>query len=133
MNGALSAPYAMSKTAVESFGRSLRVELAATAVDVGIAYFGFIDTTLLRDAIDRPGIAELRNSLPKFITKPVPARRAGTAIAKGVADRAPRITAPKWMRLTLPIRGLIQYLDGVMVRNRNVRSAIDAAERATCV
>ena len=127
VNGALSAPYAMSKSAVEVFGRSLRVELAGSAVDVGIAYFGFIDTMLLRDAIDKAGIAELRNSLPKFITKPVPVGRAVTAIAKGVADRASRITAPKWMRLTLPIRGLIQYLDGVMVRNRNVRNAIDAA------
>jgi NAD(P)-dependent dehydrogenase (short-subunit alcohol dehydrogenase family) len=131
VNGALSAPYAMSKTAVEAFGRSLRVELAGTGVDVGIAYFGFIDTTLLRDAIDRPGIAELRNSLPKFITKPVPVGRAGTAIAEGVVDRATRVTAPKWMRLTLLMRGLIQYLDGVMVKDRNIRTAICAAERET--
>ena len=105
VNGALSAPYAMSKSAVEAFGRSLRVELAGSAVDVGIAYFGFIDTTLLRDAMEKAGIAELRNSLPKFITKPVPVGRAGTAIAKGVTDRASRITAPKWMRLTLPCAG----------------------------
>ena len=130
VNGALSAPYAMSKSAVEAFGRSLRVELAGSAVDVGIAYFGFIDTTLLREAMGKAGIAELRNSLPKFITKPVPVGRAGTAIAKGVAQRASRITAPRWMRLTLPSRGLIQYLDGAMVRNRNVRTAIDAADRA---
>ena len=61
----------------------------------------------------------------------MPVGRAGNAIAKGVTDRASRVTAPKWMRLTLPLRGLIQYLDGVMVRNRNVRNAIDAAERAT--
>jgi hypothetical protein len=47
-----------------------------------------------------------------------------------VAERATRITAPSWMRLTLPLRGLIQYLDGTMVKDRNVRSAINTAESA---
>ena len=130
VNGALSAPYAMSKTAVEALGRSLRVELADTEVDVGIAYFGFIDTKLLRDANERPGIAELRRSVPSFITNVVPVGSAGAAIADGVAERATRITAPRWMRLTLPLRGLIQYLDGTMVKDRNVRSAINTAESA---
>ncbi len=131
VNGALCAPYAMSKAAVEALGRSLRVELATTAVDVGIAYFGFIDTQLLRDTAQRPGVVELRGTLPRFITKPVPVGRAGAAIAARVAARAPRVTAPRWMRLTLPGRGLIQYVDGIMAGNRGVRSAVDAAERAT--
>jgi NAD(P)-dependent dehydrogenase (short-subunit alcohol dehydrogenase family) len=130
VNGALSAPYAMSKTAVEALGRSLRVELAASTVDVGIAYFGFIDTQLVRDASDRPGITQLRSSVPKFITKVVPVGRAGTAIADGVAVRAVRVTAPRWMRLTLPLRGLVQYFDGAMVKDRNVRAAINIAENA---
>jgi NAD(P)-dependent dehydrogenase (short-subunit alcohol dehydrogenase family) len=132
VNGALSTPYAMSKTAVEALGRSLRVELAGTGVDVGVAYFGFIDTKLLRDAAEKPGIAELRSSFPGFITKVVPVERAGTAIANGVVARAARITAPTWIGLTLPLRGLIQYLDGTMVKQRRVRSAIDAAEAASC-
>ena len=124
------APYAMSKTAVEALGRSLRVELAGTPIDVGIAYFGFIDTELLRDASDKPGIAELRRSVPRFITKVVPVGRAGAAIADGVAERATRVAAPRWMRLTLPLRGLIQYLDGALVKDRNVGSAISKAESA---
>ncbi len=130
VNGALSAPYAMSKTAVEALARSLRVELAGTAVDVGIAYFGFIDTKLLRDTAEKRGVVELRRTLPSFITKPVPVGRAGASIAAGVEARAPRVTAPRWIRLTLPARGLIQYLDGTMAGSRAVRSAIEAAERA---
>jgi NAD(P)-dependent dehydrogenase (short-subunit alcohol dehydrogenase family) len=130
VNGALSAPYAMSKTAVEALGRSLRVELADAGVDVGIAYFAFIDTKLVGDASDRPGMAELRRSVPKGISNVVPVGRAGTAIAAGVAERATRVAAPRWMRLTLPLRGLIQYFDGRMVKDRNVRSAINAAENA---
>ena len=87
-------------------------------------------TKLVRDASDRPGIAELRRSVPKVITKVVPVGRAGTAIADGVAERATRVAAPRWMRLMLPLRGLIQYFDGRMVKDRNVRSAINAAENA---
>ncbi len=118
VNGALSAPYAMSKTAVEALGRSLRVELAGSGVEVGVAYFGFIDTKL--------------SSFPGFITKVVPVERAGTAVANGVVARAARITAPKWIRLVLPLRGVIQYLDGTMVKQRRVQSAVDAAEAASC-
>src|ERR1700675_1304810 len=91
VNGALSAPYAMSKTAVEALGRSLRVELAGTGGDVGAAYFGFIDTKLLRNASDRPGMAQLRRSVPTVITNVVPVGRAGSAIADGVAARAVRV------------------------------------------
>jgi hypothetical protein len=39
--------------------------------------------------------------------------------------------APGWVRATLPLRGVLQYLDGPMTRDEKVRRAIDAAERAT--
>jgi NAD(P)-dependent dehydrogenase (short-subunit alcohol dehydrogenase family) len=131
MNGVLSTPYAMSKVAVEALGRSLRVELAGSGVDVGVAYFGFIDTKLVRDAFDRPGITELRSSFPGFLAKPIPVDRAGTAMAEGIQRRAPRIIAPGWVRATLPLRGLLQYLDGPMVRDRKVRRGVDESERRT--
>ncbi len=131
LNGALSTPYAMSKAAIEAFGRSLRVELAGTGVEVGIAYFGFIDTQLVRDAFAQPGITELRNAFPKFVAEPAPLERAGVAILKGVRRRAPRVIAPRWVRATLPLRGLLQYLDGPMTRDERVRGAVEAAERAT--
>ena len=131
VNGVLSTPYAMSKCAVEALGRSLRVELAGTGIDVGVAYFGFIDTKLVRDAFDRPGIAELRSSFPKFFAEPIPVDRAGTAVANGVEQRAARVIAPSWVRWTLPFRGFWQYLDGRMVRDSKVRRAVEATERAT--
>ncbi len=131
LNGALSTPYAMSKAAVEAFGRALRVELAGTGIDVGIAYLGFIDTKLVRDAFVKPGIDELRSAFPKFVANPVPVERAGVAIVKGIRRRAPRVFAPRWVRATLPLRGLLQYLDRAMARDAKVRGAVEAAERAT--
>jgi NAD(P)-dependent dehydrogenase (short-subunit alcohol dehydrogenase family) len=131
VNGVLSSPYAMSKCAVEALGRSLRVELAGKGVDVGVAYFGFIDTKLVQDAFDRPGITELRSSFPKFLAEPIPVGRAGAAVADGVEQRAARVIAPGWVRWTLPFRGRWQYLDGRMVRDRKVRRAVDQAESST--
>jgi hypothetical protein len=51
-------------------------------------------------------------------------------MADGIRHRAPRIVAPGWVRATLPLRGLLQYLDGRMVKDRKVQRAVDAAERA---
>jgi NAD(P)-dependent dehydrogenase (short-subunit alcohol dehydrogenase family) len=43
-NGVGATPYAMSKAAVEQFGRALRVELVRHGASASVAYFGFIDT-----------------------------------------------------------------------------------------
>lgn len=133
MNGAISSPYATAKAGVEMFGRSLRVELAGTGVDVGVAYYGFIDTKLVRDAFDKAGITELRGSFPKFLADPVPVSKAGKATVEGIRKRAPRITAPGWVRATLPLRGLLHYIDGHMARDQKVRAAIEANEAAARV
>jgi NAD(P)-dependent dehydrogenase (short-subunit alcohol dehydrogenase family) len=131
MNGVLSAPYATSKAGVEAFGRALRVELAGTGIDVGVAYFGFIDTKLVRDAFEKPGIPELRAALkPRFLSNPVPVDRAGRAMAEGIRRRAVRVTAPGWVRATLPLRGLLHYLDAQFARDKGVRAAVEAAESA---
>jgi len=131
VNGAISTPYATAKAGVEMFGRSLRVELAGTGVDVGVAYYGFIDTRLVQDALVKPGIDEMRSSFPKFIATPVPVGKAGKATVEGIRRRAARVTAPGWVRATLPLRGLLHYLDGRMVRDDKVRAAITACESST--
>src|SRR5882757_8889612 len=56
--GPTIAAYAASKAGVEAFGRSLRVELAETNVRVGIAYFGVIDTNMVRSGVASAGVGE---------------------------------------------------------------------------
>jgi NAD(P)-dependent dehydrogenase (short-subunit alcohol dehydrogenase family) len=46
-NGVGATPYAMSKAAVEQFGRALRVELVQHGASASVAYFGFIDTEMV--------------------------------------------------------------------------------------
>jgi NAD(P)-dependent dehydrogenase (short-subunit alcohol dehydrogenase family) len=98
----------MSKAAVEQFGRALRVELASHGASASVAYFGFIETDMVHQAIDAdPLAAELFEVLPKPLRKRLPARAAGEAIVRGIEGRRPRIVAPRrWMVMSL-LRGLL--------------------------
>src|ERR671915_1349967 len=66
------APYAASKAGVEAFADSLRLELKHLGVDVGVGYFGFIDTDLVRGADAHPAIGHLREQTPGPIKKTYP-------------------------------------------------------------
>src|SRR5437899_2795273 len=68
-NGALASPYAVSKAAVEQLGRALRVELAPHGSTAGVAYFGFIDTDLVRGAFESPVARDAREAMPGFIRR----------------------------------------------------------------
>ena len=56
-------PTAASKAGVEAFGDSLRGEVKHLGVDVGVGYFGFIDTDMVRGADAHPAIGKLREQM----------------------------------------------------------------------
>jgi NAD(P)-dependent dehydrogenase (short-subunit alcohol dehydrogenase family) len=125
MNGVGMGAHPVTKAAVEAMGRSLRVELADRGVDVGIAYFGFVDTDLVRDAFAQPSTRALAGAFPNFITRAVPVERASNAIVAGIERRAARVTAPAWIRPALALRSALALGDGMLGRDRNVRRAVD--------
>ena len=47
VNGVSAASYAISKAGVEQLGRALRAELSLHRASASVAYFGFIDTTVV--------------------------------------------------------------------------------------
>ena len=55
------AAYAASKAGVEAFADSLRAEVKRLGVDVGVAYFGFIDTDMVRATDSHPALSKLRD------------------------------------------------------------------------
>ncbi|HSI79181.1 MAG TPA: short-chain dehydrogenase/reductase [Solirubrobacterales bacterium] len=128
INGVLAAPYAISKAGVEQLGRALRVELAPHGASAGVAYFGFIDTALVRDAFSQPAHAALRAAIPGWVTRPVPVGRAGAAMLRGIERRSARVSAPWWVAWLLALRGLIGPLDRRLARDARVASAIALAE-----
>ncbi len=128
MNGTMAAPYAASKAAVEQLGRALRTELAPHGATAGVAYFGFVDTDLVRRAFASETVGAVRKALPGWLTRPVEVGLAGEAIARGVERRAARMTAPGWVAPALMLRGVIAGLDGMLGRDRRLHEAIRLAE-----
>ncbi len=110
-NGVGAIPYAMSKAAVEQFGRALRVELAPHGTGVSVAYFGFIDTEMVHRAIDADPLAtRLLETLPKPLHKRLSPAVAGEAIVRGIERRSPRIIRPRRWTVWSVLRGVINPL-----------------------
>jgi NAD(P)-dependent dehydrogenase (short-subunit alcohol dehydrogenase family) len=129
LTGVLAAPYAMSKAAVEQLGRALRVELAAHDTTVSVAYFGFVETGLVREAFAPPAVEKLREALPGWLTEPIPVDRAAQATITGIERRSPRIMAPRWVPAMLAARGLLSVLDSRFANDDTVREAVALAEK----
>ncbi len=110
-NGIGAAPYAMSKAAVEQFGRALRAELLQHGASATVAYFGFIDTEMVHRAIDRDPLANsMLEALPKPLHKRLAPQAAGEAIVRGIELRRPRVIRPRrWVVMSL-LRGILNPL-----------------------
>jgi NAD(P)-dependent dehydrogenase (short-subunit alcohol dehydrogenase family) len=107
-NGVGAVPYAMSKAAVEQFGRALRLELVPHGASASVAYFGFIDTEMVHRAIDSDPLAnEMLEMFPKLLHKRLQPSAAGEAIVRGIERRQPRIIRPRrWTAMSV-LRGVL--------------------------
>jgi NAD(P)-dependent dehydrogenase (short-subunit alcohol dehydrogenase family) len=110
VHGALIGPYAAAKAGVEALSNSLRTELAPRGARVGCAYFGFIDTDLVRASFAEPAAEALREQGPAFLRNPIPLSKAIDAIERGVEQRSSRVWAPRWVGAMLAMRSLVQPL-----------------------
>jgi NAD(P)-dependent dehydrogenase (short-subunit alcohol dehydrogenase family) len=108
INGVGAVPYAMSKAAVEQFGRALRLELLPHGASASVAYFGFIDTEMVHRAIDSDPLAnEMLATFPKPLHKRLPPSAAGEAIVRGIERRQPRIIRPRRWTVMSVLRGVL--------------------------
>jgi hypothetical protein len=101
-----------------------------TGARVGCAYFGFIDTDLVRASFAQPSTQGVRQNSPGFLTKPAPVSIAVDAIERGIEQRAARLWAPRWVGPMIALRGLIQPLTErrLMREQDSLRESIRAAE-----
>ena len=110
-NGIGAVAYAMSKAAVEQFGRALRVELRQHGASASVAYFGFIDTEMVHQAIDSDPLANaMLDGFPKPLRKRLAPTVAGEAIARGIERRQARIIRPRRWVLMSTLRGILNPL-----------------------
>jgi NAD(P)-dependent dehydrogenase (short-subunit alcohol dehydrogenase family) len=130
-NGVFNASYAASKAGIEQLTRAARVELAHHGATAGVAYLGFVETDLVADAFADAHVAEVRRTLPAFITRPMPLPDAGAVLIGGIESRAARVAAPRWVMPMLAVRGLATALmDEVLLANHRLSDAISRAETA---
>jgi NAD(P)-dependent dehydrogenase (short-subunit alcohol dehydrogenase family) len=104
------AAYAASKAGVEAFADSLRGEVKHLGVDVGVGYFGFIDTDMVRGADAHPVLGKLRDNIGGPLNKTYPLSMAGKAIADGIEGRKRWIVVPPWARALIVGRTVFQPL-----------------------
>jgi NAD(P)-dependent dehydrogenase (short-subunit alcohol dehydrogenase family) len=107
VHGAGMAPYAASKAGAEAFADSLRVELRHLGVDVGVGYFSFIDTDMVRATDSHPASAELRRAASGPFGRTYPLAAVGQAIAQGIERRSRWIVVPSWSKALLVLRTAI--------------------------
>ena len=128
----LMAPYAASKAGVEAFSNSLRVELAPSGARVGCAYFGFIDTDIVRGGFQHPASQLMRKAMPSFMTRPAPLSKALDAIERGIERRSARLWAPRYVSGALRLRGFIQPLtERRAIADRHLPEALRLADPAS--
>ena len=110
-NGMGSAPYAMAKAGVEQLGHALRVELVQHGASATVAYFGFIDTEMVRQSIDADPLADrMWATIPPVLRKRLSAQVAGEAIVTGIERRAARVFRPRRWAVLSVLRGVLNPL-----------------------
>src|SRR5439155_23757860 len=100
-------PYSASKTGVEAIAKCLRVEVAHLGVDVGVAYFGWIDTDMVRGGEEHPAFTLMRSRLRGPLAKTLPVAKAGEAIVNGIEKRTKIVAEPPFVRVMDKLRGLM--------------------------
>jgi NAD(P)-dependent dehydrogenase (short-subunit alcohol dehydrogenase family) len=127
----LMGAYSASKAGVEGLTNCLRQELRPTGTRVGCAYFGFIDTDLVRAGMEHPSTRAMEGLMPGFVRRTVPVSAAGAAIEQGVVRRKARVWAPRYVGGALALRGVLQPLVELRaMRDRRLAEAIEQADPA---
>jgi NAD(P)-dependent dehydrogenase (short-subunit alcohol dehydrogenase family) len=117
-------PYAASKAGIAALADVMRTELAHHGVDVGVTYFGWVATDLVRrDA--HPELGAIRTEAPRPLRTAIPVERAVSAIVEGIEHRRSRVVAPGWLAPALPLRGILRPVLDRLAR----RYAPDLEER----
>ena len=115
--------YTATKAGVEALTDCLRSETAPSGARVGCAYFGFLDTDLVRAAFADPAIETTIAQMPGFIRRPAPLVKAIDALERGIERRSARLWAPRWVGPMLLLRGALQPLV-----ERSIQRSPDLAE-----
>jgi NAD(P)-dependent dehydrogenase (short-subunit alcohol dehydrogenase family) len=99
--------YCAAKAGVEALSDCLRIEVAPRGVGVGVAYFLFLDTDMVRDAErELPGGDRARRRIPGPFARTYPLAPAVDEVVAAISERRRRVAYPRWFLKLLPLRQL---------------------------
>ena len=99
--------YAASKSAVEAMGNSLRIEMAAHGVGVGVVHAGWVRTPLVTEGALHPGFVRLRATMPGPMNSETSPEETARVIVQGMLNRKRRIWVPGWLKILFALRALL--------------------------
>jgi NAD(P)-dependent dehydrogenase (short-subunit alcohol dehydrogenase family) len=100
--------YCAAKAGVEALSDCLRIEQQALGVQVGVAYFLFLDTDMVNDSErEMPILQRAKAEMPNFLSRTYPLPPAIDEVVAAIAERRRRVAYPKWFLKALGFRQLL--------------------------
>jgi NAD(P)-dependent dehydrogenase (short-subunit alcohol dehydrogenase family) len=124
LRGAGISAYCAAKAGVEALSDCLRIEMQPLGVQVGVAYFLFLDTDMVNDA-DRemPTLQRAKTEMPSWLSRTYPLPPAIDELVAAIAQRRRRVAYPRWCLKALALR---QLLASPLAERQAVKSVPEA-------
>jgi NAD(P)-dependent dehydrogenase (short-subunit alcohol dehydrogenase family) len=100
--------YCAAKAGVEALSDCLRIEMLPLGVQVGVAYFLFLDTDMVNDSErEMPLLQRAKAEMPSFLSRTYPLPPAIDEVVAAIAERRRRVAYPRWFLKALALRQLM--------------------------
>lgn len=97
--------YSAAKAGVEALSDCLRIEVNPLGVQVGVAYFLFLDTDMVNDGKrELPLLQRAAADLPRPLARTYPLPPAVEELVSAIAQRRRRVAYPRWVLKLIPLR-----------------------------
>jgi NAD(P)-dependent dehydrogenase (short-subunit alcohol dehydrogenase family) len=122
--------YCAAKAGVEALSDCLRVEENMFGVQVGVAYFLFLDTDMVNDGErGMPLLQRVKTEMPSVLSRTYPLPPAIDEVVAAIAERRRRVSYPRWFVKTIAVRQLLASRLAERESAKHVPDAIREHER----
>jgi NAD(P)-dependent dehydrogenase (short-subunit alcohol dehydrogenase family) len=105
LRGPGMSAYCAAKAGVEALSDCLRIEMQPLGVDVGVAYFLFLDTDMVNDGErEMPLLQRAKAEMPRAFSRTYPLAPAIEEVVAAIAERRRRVAYPRWFKKLIPLR-----------------------------
>jgi NAD(P)-dependent dehydrogenase (short-subunit alcohol dehydrogenase family) len=123
LRGPGMSAYCAAKAGVEALSDCLRIEMQPLGVQVGVAYFLFLDTDMVNDGErEMPMLQRAKAEMPRFLSRTYPLPPAIDEVVTAIAEHRRRVAYPRWFLKALAIR---QLMASPLAERRSEKSVPD--------